>query len=290
VFLLTRPGTIHGRMNRFVTAQVLEGLPGGPPGSFSTRVLTPLLNNLGRRLQALTPHSYQEKIQQLLYQAGPPYRQTMGRFMVMQIGLSLGLGLGGAAWGALTAPEAPLKWLMAGGAGLFAGAYLPYFKLAGRVTKRKRLLLRALPAVLDFLVIMIEAGNGFDASLAELTRRWKNTMTDEFALLLIDFQIGKARREAWHELTDRTAVPELNAFVTAILQSEQTGSSIGTLLRTQAVQMRTRRRQNAEEEARMAPVKMLIPMALFIFPCIMIVILGPAVPQILTSLGHLTGP
>jgi tight adherence protein C len=176
---------------------------------------------------------------------------------------------------------------MAGGVGLLVGLYLPYYSLVRRVTRRKKVLLRALPGALDFMVIMVEAGVGFDQALGELTRRWRNTLTDDFALLLIDFQIGKPRREAWRELTSRTQLPELNAFVAAMLQSEQTGASVSGLLRVQAEQMRTRRRQRAEEEARMAPVKMLIPMGLFIFPCILIVILGPAIPQILGTLGSL---
>jgi tight adherence protein C len=86
----------------------------------------------------------------------------------------------------------------------------------------------------------------------------------------------------------RTQVPELNTFVTAMLQNEQVGSSIGTLLRTQADQMRIRRRQAAEEAARTAPVKMLLPMVFFIFPGIFVVILGPAIPQFINTFANLT--
>jgi tight adherence protein C len=156
------------------------------------------------------------------------------------------------------------------------------------VTERKKRVLRAMPAALDFMAIMVEAGMGFDAALNELVRRWRNTLTDEFALLLIDFQIGKPRRTAWQELSHRTEVPDLNSFVVAMIQSEQTGISIGDLLRTQAEQIRIRRRQRAEEEARMAPVKMLIPMALLIFPTILMVILGPALPQLFGTINGLS--
>jgi tight adherence protein C len=285
--LLTAPSQVRSRMGRYVAPQELDGLPGAPRASFQTRVLYPFLDNLGRRLNALTPGSYLDQVQQLLYQAGPPYRMQRSGFLGLQVGLALGVMLLALLWAFLSARNEPLKWLLAGGGGLFAGFYIPYFMLTRRVTRRKKLLLRALPAALDFLVIMVEAGTGFDSALGEVSRRWRNTLTDEFALLLIDFQIGKPRRDAWRELTQRTQVPELNSFVAAMLQSEQTGASIGTLLRTQAEQMRIRRRQRAEEEARMAPVKMLIPMALFIFPCILIVILGPAIPQIMTTLGNL---
>ncbi len=126
---------------------------------------------------------------------------------------------------------------------------------------------------------------GFDAAMAEVARRWHNPLTEEFSLLLIDFQIGKPRKDAWRDLVQRTKVPDLTSFVTAMLQNEQVGSSIGQLLRVQAEHMRIRRRQRAEEAARVAPVKMLIPLVFFIFPGILIVLLGPAIPQILDVFG-----
>ena len=285
--LVTAPSVVRGRMDRFVAEQMLARVPGAPSPNFSTRVLYPFLDQVGRRLNALTPHSYLDQVQQLLYQSGPPYRLQRSSFVGLQVGLGVGALLVGLLWAMISARNEPLKWLMAGGVGLLVGLYLPYYSLVRRVTRRKKVLLRALPGALDFMVIMVEAGVGFDQALGELTRRWRNTLTDDFALLLIDFQIGKPRREAWRELTSRTQLPELNAFVAAMLQSEQTGASVSGLLRVQAEQMRTRRRQRAEEEARMAPVKMLIPMGLFIFPCILIVILGPAIPQILGTLGSL---
>jgi tight adherence protein C len=285
--LVTAPSVVRGRMDRFVAEQMLARVPGAPTPGFNTRVLYPFLDQLGRRLNALTPGSYLEQVQQLLYQAGPPYRLQRSSFVGLQVGVGVGVGLLALLWAMFVARNEPLKWFMAGGAGLVIGFYLPYSMLSRRVRQRKKVLLRALPGALDFLVIMVEAGIGFDQALNELTRRWRNTLTDEFSLLLIDFQIGKVRRDAWRDLTTRTQLPELNAFVAAMLQSEQTGASVGGLLRVQAEQMRIRRRQRAEEEARMAPVKMLIPMGLFIFPCILIVILGPAIPQILGTLGNL---
>jgi tight adherence protein C len=285
--LATAPSAVRGRIDRFVAESVQASVPGAPAPNFSARVLYPFLDNLGRRLNALTPGSYLDQVQQLLYQAGPPYRLQRSSFVGLQVGVGVAAFLLAMVWAMFAARNEPLKWFLAGGAGLLVGLYLPYSMLSRRVRQRKKVLLRALPGALDFMVIMVEAGIGFDQALNELTRRWRNTLTDEFSLLLIDFQIGKPRRDAWRDLTTRTQLPELNAFVAAMLQSEQTGASVGGLLRVQAEQMRIRRRQRAEEEARMAPVKMLIPMGLFIFPCILIVILGPAVPQILGTLGNL---
>jgi tight adherence protein C len=284
IMLLSAPSAVSTRLDRFVAAPEIIGLQNAPPAGFATRVLMPFFNSVGGRLGAFTPSGYLDQIQKLLYQAGPPYRMSRIGFLGVQAGFAIGLMVLLEFW-AISSNAPLLQLLGAAVLGIFLGAYLPYFQLVRRVTQRKKKILRALPGALDFLAIMVEAGTGFDTALNELVRRWQNTLTDEFALLLVDFQIGKPRREAWRDLTVRTAVPELNSFVVAMLQSEQTGGSISGLLRTQSDQMRIRRRQRAEEEARMAPVKMLIPMALFIFPCILIIILGPAIPQIFGSFG-----
>jgi tight adherence protein C len=207
----------------------------------------------------------------------------LGSFLGSQLALSVVSVFLLLIWSINTSPDAPSQWVLAVVLGLFIGLYLPYFWLKRRVTNRQKALLRALPGALDFMAINVEAGLGFDSALTQVIQRWHNTLTDEFALLLIDFQIGKPRKDAWRELIQRTQVPELTTFVTAMLQNEQIGASIGTLLRTQADQMRVRRRQRAEEEARKAPVKMLIPMVFFILPGIFVVILGPAVPQFLNT-------
>jgi tight adherence protein C len=283
------PPAVKGRIDRFVAERGGEPpVLGGPKAGFVNRVLLPLFARIGAQLGSLTPASYLEQIQSLIYQAGPPYRMTRAMFLGMQAGISMTAGLLMLLWAYVGSPHAPLTWLLALAVGLFAGIYLPYFFLVRRVTQRKGEILRAMPPALDFLAIMVEAGMGFDTALTELARRAHNPLTDEFALLLIDFQIGKPRRDAWRELSLRAQVPDLNAFVVAMVQSEQTGISIGDLLRTQSDQIRIRRRQRAEELARMAPVKMLIPMALFIFPVILMMILGPALPVLFQSLGNLT--
>lgn len=283
IVLLRAPTAVGTRLTQIVAAR-LPTESGEVPATFSGRVLYPFLDVLGRRLQALTPGGYLDLVSRLLQQAGPPYRVRRAGFLGRQAGAGLvGLLLAGLL-GFVVAPHDPFRITLVALVGTGVGLYLPYFSLVRRVTQRKQRVLRALPAALDFLVIMIEAGTGFDSALNELVRRWHNTLTDEFALLLIDLQIGKPRREAWRDLIARTEVPDLSNFALAMLQSEQSGSSVSTLLRVQAEQMRTRRRQRAEEAARTAPVKMLIPMALFIFPCILIVILGPAIPQVLSSL------
>ena len=252
---------------------------------FLPRVVLPTMEGLGKRLARLSPKSYTDNLQELLTLAGPQYKVQVGGFLGLQLVCGLVLLMVLVWWAVHTYPHAPAQWVLCGVLALAMGMYTPYFQLERRVTKRKQALLKALPGALDFLTINVEAGMGFDSAMGEVVRRWHNTLTDEFALLLVDFQIGKPRKDAWRDLVQRTQVPDLTAFVTAMLQNEQVGSSIGHLLRVQAEHMRIRRRQRAEEAARVAPVKMLIPLVFFIFPGILIVLLGPAIPQILNVFG-----
>jgi tight adherence protein C len=250
---------------------------------YASRVVVPLLQGVGKRVARLSPKGYTEHVQQLLLLVGPPYKLQFSEFIGIQFGFSVLLTVPLVFWAIRTSPEMPLQWMLTGLFALLFGAYLPYFSLASRVRKRQAKLLRALPSALDFLAINVEAGMGFDAALTEITQRWHNPLTDEFSMLLIDFQIGKPRREAWRDLVHRTQLPDLTTFITAMMQNEQVGSSIGGLLRTQAEYMRIKRRQRAETAARVAPIKMLLPLVFFVFPGILVVILGPAIPQIQDS-------
>ena len=266
-----------------------EAQPAAKHPGFIGRALVPFINSLGKRIARLSPRSYTDHIQQLLTLMGPPYRLQLAGFLGIQFGLAILFIVPLVTWAVRTSPNAPGQWVLAGLLAVVMGIYFPYFWLARRVNARRKALLRSLPGALDFLAINVEAGMGFDAALGEIVRRWRNPLTDEFALLLIDFQIGKPRKDAWRELVQRTQVTDLSAFVTAMLQNEQVGASIGHLLRTQAEYMRIRRRQRAEETARVAPVKMLLPLVFFIFPGILVVLLGPAIPQMIDTFTNVGG-
>jgi tight adherence protein C len=281
------PSPASRRLSRYIgpTAAIADDQQ-RPPGFFA-RVIVPLANGLGRRLARISPKGYVDYIQNLLLLTGPPYRVQLGGFLAIQFFLALLFGASLLYWGLRVVPDQPVRWILVCIFGVVLGVYLPYFWLARKVTRRRKELQRALPGALDFLAINVEAGMGFDAAMAQVTQRWHNAFTDELTLLLIDFQIGKPRKDAWRDLIQRTQLPDLSSFVTAMLQNEQVGGSIGGLLRTQAEYMRLRRRQRAEETARVAPVKMLLPMVFFIFPGILVVILGPAIPQFLDAFGNL---
>jgi tight adherence protein C len=274
-----RLASYTGRLNPEMIGEQEDTRPQG----FGKRVVAPILSGIGKRIARLSPRGYTEHVQKLLLLMGPPYRLHLAGFLGMQFAFAVLLVVPFLWWAVVTSPASPFMWVLSVSVALAMGIYSPYFWLARRVTRRRRALLRALPATLDFMAINVEAGMGFDAALTEVVRRWHNPLTSEFALLLIDFQIGKPRKEAWRDLIQRTQLPDLTSFITAMLQNEQVGSSITSLLRTQAEHMRVRRRQRAEEAARVAPVKMLLPLVFFIFPGILVVLLGPAIPQFIDA-------
>ena len=253
--------------------------------NFASRALLPAMEGLGAQVLKMTPKGYTDHVKEMLVLMGPPYKMQLGGFLGIQLAMAVMLTIPLVWWALTTSPGNPVMWALSLALGIVMGIYFPYFWLARKVQNRKKAIQRALPGALDFLAINVEAGMGFDSALTEVVRRWRNPLTDEFAMMLIDFQIGKPRREAWRDLVNRTQVTDLSAFVTAMLQNEQVGASIGHLLRVQAEHMRIRRRQRAEEAARVAPVKMLIPLVFFIFPGILVVLLGPAIPQLLDAFG-----
>lgn len=136
------------------------------------------------------------------------------------------------------------------------------------------------------LTVCVEAGLGFDAAVAQVARNTSGPLAAEFARVLQEMQIGKSRTQALHSMTDRTTVPELRAFVSALVQASEPGIAMATVLREQARELRVRRRQRAEEAAQKVPVKILFPLIFCVFPAMFVVIIGPAVISISQNLFH----
>jgi tight adherence protein C len=164
---------------------------------------------------------------------------------------------------------------------LLAGIVIPSVWLDRTVKTRRQRIVLALPSVLDMLALSARAGMTFDGAVAQVAQRWKSPLTEEFGRMLSEFRMGRDRREALRDMASRTGVPEVSRFANAIVQADALGVPISRVLRDQALEMRTRRRQRAEEAARKAPIKMLFPMVGLIFPALFVVILGPAVPKLL---------
>jgi tight adherence protein C len=180
----------------------------------------------------------------------------------------------------------PLVIGAAGGLGLAAVAYvgLP-LAIDMRVRGRRDKIVAALPTVLDLLTLSVEAGMSFDAGLQRVVKRLRGPLIDELALMMRDSQLGATRSEALNNMAARVDASEMTSFVRALTQSDRLGVPLAQMLRTQADDLRHKLRNEAEEHAMKAPVKMLFPTVLLIFPAVFIVVLGPAVIQLMAKLS-----
>jgi tight adherence protein C len=235
---------------------------------------------LERVAVVLSPAGIATIMQRRLDVAGNPPGWTTDRMLAVK-GLGLvAVGLLGALYG-LNNPEV---LVVAGGFGAVIGFFLPDLLLYNTGQKRQQRIPRALPDALDMLTICVEAGLAFDAALAQVARYSHGPLASEFARVLQEMQIGKSRSEAMRALGERTTVPELRAFVSAMVQASELGIPIAHVLREQAKEMRVRRRQRAEGQAQKVPVKITFPLILCLFPALLVVIMGPGIIEISQSL------
>ena len=251
------------------------------PG-FGTRVAGPLLGAGTRMLSSLLPKSLLRGVERKLTIAGEP--MTMQGFLTMVLVATAASG--GFGLLLIFAMGASIGLLQIGiVAGLaLVGFYMPFHIVTSRARQRQNAIIKSLPDAFDLITTCVEAGLGLDAALARVAEKVEGPFAQELARSLRDIALGKARKEALKELGDRTQVPDLMQFCNAVIQAETMGSSVGTVLRVQSEQLRVRRRQRAEEQAYKAPVKMLFPLVLCIFPTLFIVILGPAACSISDSM------
>ena len=251
---------------------------------FVERVIYPIARKLGEITVKFTPQNWLNTISRKLEMGGNPGKVDPSVFLVLQFVSAIGLGGGAYLLMTLLGSSTPQgqKFLFTVVATL-AGFFVPQFSLSRAVTKRQKSIRRALPDALDLLTICVEAGLGFDAAMAKVVEKWNSQLSNAFNRVLQEVQLGKLRREALRAMADNIGVSEMTSFVAAVIQSEQLGVSMARVLRIQADQMRVRRRQIAEEEAHKAPIKMLLPMAFIIFPSLLIVLLAPALFQVMES-------
>ncbi|MFW5748912.1 MAG: type II secretion system F family protein [Chloroflexota bacterium] len=249
--------------------------------NFKERVLMPFVRGLADVVVRLTPQKQLEATRRKLELAGQTTDPT--QFYLTRILFTIVLGVAGAMLGFVVLNEAFTTALLYTSVGAALGYYLPVLQLNGKIQKRQESIVRALPDALDLLVICVEAGLGFDMAMGKVYEKWDNELALAFGRVLREIQLGKMRREAMRDMSNRMDVPDVNAFTAAIIQADQLGVSMATILRVQSDQMRTKRRQRAQEKAQQAPVKMMIPMVLLIFPSIWIVLLGPALLRVMAS-------
>jgi tight adherence protein C len=249
---------------------------------FRERVLAPAASRFASIPLKLSPRTTVESVQTRLIAAGLSQRISPQAFLAVK---------GGALVGGVT-----LGFLLPAFLGSVAGAIflIPALGLMGffgcdsvltmRIRARREAVRAELPDALDLLAVSVEAGLGFDGAIAKLTDHMDGALVDEFAITMGEIRIGESRQIALKKMAERVPAPELAAFVRAVIQAEQLGISLGRILRVQAADSRLRRQSAAEEKAMKAPIKMLFPTVLFIFPAMFLVVLGPAVINILNIL------
>lgn len=250
--------------------------------SIQERVVAPFTARVGHLLGRFTPAGYRESVRDKLLAAGSPAGLDVDRFMTLKVFGACSI----VFW-----PWFAFKFAALGGfyglivTGLLWGIcfFGPDVWVQRKTDQRQYEIATRLPDVLDLLVISVEAGLGFEQAIDRTVDAVPGALADEFRRMLQETRMGASRAEALRAMDERCQVPELRSFILAMLQADTFGVSIGRMLRSQADDMRIRRRQRAQEAAQKAPVKMLFPLIFCIFPSLFVVILGPAVLQITKS-------
>ncbi|MHB0869167.1 MAG: type II secretion system F family protein [Chloroflexota bacterium] len=264
----------------------VKALSGGDLGEpFSARVLAPIVGVLPRLVRSLTPEEMRERAIARLEAAGRP--MSAGTFLTVRFATMLLLPAA-VLLPRLLARDIGWLHLILGVVLIYVGNRLPDIWLSFRIDGRRDQVRKALPDALDLIVVCVEAGYGLEAALAKVTERTSGPLSEEFKRAMAEIRLGKPRREALHDLSARLGEPDVQSFIAAITQADQMGVSIAQVLRVQADAARVRRRQRAEEKALQAPVKMLFPLFLFIFPVLMMVILAPAAVRLSAFFGQMT--
>lgn len=253
---------------------------------FSERVIVPIVRRFGELSARFTPQKVLLDTTRKLELAGNPGRIDAATFLATRFIVPVifdGFLL-------LISRFAPTPWpfgrlLLALLIFGLVGAFFPQLWLTSKIQARQKEIRKAMPDALDLLTICVEAGLSFDSAISKVSEKWENQLSLAFARVIREIQLGKLQREALRDMAENLGIAEMTSFVAAVIQSQQLGVSMSKVLRIQSEQMRMKRRQRAEEEAHKAPIKMIFPMGLLIFPSIMIVLMTPALFQIMDAFG-----
>lgn len=287
--LATVGGLTRERVGVNRSLEVLEALTGAPEemqreldAPFTDRVVFPVLGRLQGIGRRLTPSDSGERLREKLERAGNPPGWTVERIvaakaagfavalvasllLLVLMGTSFPVTLGGVVVASLL------------------GYCAPNLALYQRSYNRNLAMQKALPDAIDLLTISVESGLAFDGAVAQVARNTEGPLSEEFARMLQEMQIGRGRAQALRSLAERSDMPDLRAFVGAMVQADSFGIPVGQVLRVQSSEIRVKRRQWAEEMAQKVPVKILVPLIFCILPCLFVAVLGPAVLSIMDS-------
>lgn len=253
--------------------------------SFADRILVPLQGRALALARRFSGADKSERIRHRLDLAGNPRNWSVDRVLSLKVIAAIAVPVIGLAYGLLLGVS--LTWILAIGiGGLILGFFAPDIYLYQAAEKRADQIKKSLADSVDLLTISVEAGLGFDAALQQVARNTEGPLAEEFARALREMQLGKGRSEALKGLTQRSDVEDLHGFVTSMVQADAFGISVGQVLRVQSAEIRLKRRQYAEEKAQQVPVKIMIPLILFILPCLFVVVMGPAALNAIDSFNN----
>jgi tight adherence protein C len=251
--------------------------------NFGQRVLVPIIGTAGRVARRVTPLDTRDRLAKKLLLAGSPAGWDAERVLAFKVIGAVGGVFGGFVLSTMLQPS-PLVSIVAISLLAFVRFVLPDSLVNRKVQERQKEILKTLSDTLDLLTISVEAGLSLNAAIAQVVQNVPGVLSAEFARMLQEIQLGVPRSEAFRHLADRTDVDELNGFALAMIQADVFGVSIASVLRTQAQQLRIKRRQAAEAKAQQTPVKIVFPLVLCILPALFVVIVGPGAIQIVTQL------
>jgi len=255
------------------------------PGTSTSQPIAPLAPLYASIRQAVTRRMSPQAVRALerkLQEAGRPFQLRAADVRLLQLGFAVGFA---AAVGLLclslgSSPTSAV--LFAGAAGAYGAAY-PIFYLKAKKKRRAVDIDKSMPDFFDLVNVSVEAGLGLDAAILKVCRQMKGPLPDEMARTMEEMQLGKSRREAFGAVRDRVPSEMLRMLMNALIQADQMGIGMSKVLRAQTKSMREHQRQRAKETAMKAPVKMLFPMILFIFPVLFIILMGPLVIHFVTE-------
>lgn len=248
--------------------------------SFGERVVIPFFNSLGKRFLSLSPNKANLRKRQELERAGylkhTTYERLVARRSLTTIVLTMGIGL------ILTLFK--VRFILIFFAVLWTFIFIQIvirFSTKAAITSRSTQMIKALPYSLDLITVSVEAGLSLDGAIARIVNNIPGPLSEEFAKTLKEMRMGIEKKIALRNMSERCDVRDLSVLINALIQADELGVSLGKVLRIESAQLREKRRQAAREKAMKAPVKILFPLIMFIFPAIFVIILGPAVIQMI---------
>ncbi len=252
--------------------------------SLYKRMISPIVKKTKKSFRRKLKGQSYNKIEKKILQAGNPFNLSPIDFRLIQISITILFIVISCIYGIIVSSNI-ISILSLIIAAFLVGLILPNCYLSSKTKKRSIKGLKELPDVVDLLTVSLEAGLGFDLALHKLISRKNGIIPSEFEICLEEIRLGKPRKRALKEITERLLIEELNTLINSILRAEKLGISMVQVLRTQSKEIREKRRQRAEEQAAKAPIKMLFPLIFFIFPSLFIILLGPVLIQFMQTFG-----